>query len=41
MKCLTSHGVSCSGPDSANAIEVKQQVVVPTFFAGLFGLKAW
>jgi len=41
MKCLTSTGVSCSGPDSANAIEVKQQVVVPTFFAGLFGLKAW
>jgi Flp pilus assembly protein TadG len=41
LKCLTSTGVSCSGPDSANAIEVQQQVVVPTFFAGLFGLKTW
>lgn len=41
LKCLTSTGVSCSGPDSANAIEVEQQVVVPTYFAGLFGLRSW
>lgn len=41
LKCLKSIGVSCSGPDNANAIEVSQQAVVPTFFARLFGLGSW
>lgn len=41
LKCLTSTGVSCSGPDNANAIEVSQQAVVPTFFARLFGIGSW
>jgi hypothetical protein len=37
LKCLTSTGVPCSGPNSANAIVVKQQVTVPLIFGGLFG----
>lgn len=41
LKCLKTISVSCSGPDSANAIEVSQQAVVPTFFARLFGLSSW
>jgi Flp pilus assembly protein TadG len=41
LKCLRSTGVSCSGPDNANAIEVSQTAVVPTFFARLFGLSTW
>jgi Flp pilus assembly protein TadG len=41
LKCLTSIGVACTGPDNANAIEVSQQAVVPTFFARLFGLGSW
>jgi Flp pilus assembly protein TadG len=41
LKCLRSTGVSCSGPDNANAIEVSQTAVVPTFFARLFGLNNW
>jgi hypothetical protein len=30
---------SCTGPESANAIQVKQQALVPTFFAQVFGIK--
>ena len=30
---------SCSGPNTANAIQVKQQALVPTFFAQVFGIK--
>ncbi|MFZ0494087.1 MAG: pilus assembly protein TadG-related protein [Methylocella sp.] len=41
LKCLTSIGVSCSGPDSANAIEVKQNATVPLYFGEVLGLKAW
>jgi hypothetical protein len=41
MKCLQSTGVSCNGPDKANAIMVTQNAVVPTFFARLFGLSSW
>jgi len=41
LKCLNSTGVSCSGPDNANAIEVSQTAAVPTFFARLFGLSTW
>jgi Flp pilus assembly protein TadG len=41
LRCLSSTGVSCAGPDSANAIVVSQTAAVPTFFAGLFGLNSW
>jgi Flp pilus assembly protein TadG len=41
LKCLTSTGVSCTGPDSANAIEVKQQATVPLYFGEVLGLSAW
>src|ERR1700730_6617228 len=37
LKCLTTTGVSCGGPDSANAIVVKQQATVPLLLGGLFG----
>jgi Putative Tad-like Flp pilus-assembly len=37
LKCLTSTGVSCSGPNNANAIVVQQQATVPLIFGGLFG----
>jgi len=29
---------SCTGPQSANAIQVKEQAVIPTFFAQVFGV---
>lgn len=38
-KCLTSTGISCNGPDNANAIVVKQQATVPMFFAQILGVK--
>ena len=38
LKCLTTTGFSCSGSDNANAIVVKQQVTVPTFFARAVGI---
>lgn len=41
LKCLTSTSFDlpqCGGPDSANAIVVKQQVTVPLIFGGLFGM---
>ncbi len=38
LKCLTSIGVSCVGTDNANAIVVKQQTRVPTYFASLFNI---
>jgi len=38
LKCLTTTGVSCTGPDSANAIQVKQTASVPMFFASIFGV---
>jgi Flp pilus assembly protein TadG len=41
LKCLTSTGISCTGPDSTNAIQVKQQATVPLYFGGVLGLKAW
>lgn len=42
MKCLTTVtnlGVPCLAPNNANAIVVKEQAVVPTFFAQVFGIK--
>ena len=41
LKCLTSIHVSCSGPDSANAIVVRQNGVVPSFFAKVFGYQSF
>ena len=38
LKCLASTGVSCTGPDSANAIVVRQQATVPMAFAKVFGI---
>ena len=40
LKCLTSTGVSCSGPDSANAIVVKEQATVPLIFGNVFGMSS-
>lgn len=37
LRCLTSTGLPCTGPDAANAIVVKQQTDVPLFFAKIFG----
>jgi hypothetical protein len=41
LKCFTSTGLSCSGPDSANGIIVKQQAAVPMWFATIFGLNSF
>ena len=41
LKCLTSTGVTCvtvGSQTSANAIQVKQQAIVPMFFAQIFGV---
>jgi Putative Tad-like Flp pilus-assembly len=38
LKCLTSTGVSCTGPDSANAIQVKQQATLPLYFGQVLGM---
>ncbi|MCI0735238.1 MAG: hypothetical protein L0Y50_03015 [Beijerinckiaceae bacterium] len=37
LKCLEIAGVSCGGPDAANALVVKQEATVPLLFGGLFG----
>lgn len=36
-RCLTSIGVSCTGTPTANAVVVRQQAAVPTYFTRLFG----
>lgn len=41
LTCLKSTGISCSGPDAANAIVVKQQATVPLYFGEVLGLKSW
>jgi Flp pilus assembly protein TadG len=41
LLCLTSTGVTCTGPDSANAIRVSEQADIPTLFAGMFGISSW
>jgi Flp pilus assembly protein TadG len=41
LRCLTSTGISCSGPDSANAIVVQEQADVPLFFARVLGFNSW
>jgi len=41
LTCLTSIGISCTGPDSANAVQVKQQATVPLYFGKVLGIGAW
>jgi Flp pilus assembly protein TadG len=41
LKCFTTTGVSCSGPDSANAIVVVEQATVPLYFARVMGINSW
>ena len=41
LKCLStikSMGIGCTAPNYANAIQVKEQAVIPTFFARVFGM---
>jgi Flp pilus assembly protein TadG len=41
LKCLTTIknlGIACTAPNNANAVQVKEQAVVPTFFARIFGV---
>jgi Flp pilus assembly protein TadG len=41
LECLTTvanMGILCEGPNAANAIQVKEQATVPTFFARIFGI---
>ncbi len=40
MKCFTTTGVSCTGPDNSNGIVVKQTATVPMWFASILGLKS-
>jgi Flp pilus assembly protein TadG len=40
LKCFTSTGVTCTGSPSANAIQVKQQATVPTFFGNVIGVRS-
>lgn len=39
LSTLTSSGVPCVAPANANAIQVKQQAIVPTYFARIFGIQ--
>jgi len=38
LNAVQNLGVLCSGPNSANALIVKEQATVPTFFARIFGI---
>lgn len=41
LECLTTiakMGIACTAPNNANAIRVKEQAIVPTFFARIFGI---
>jgi hypothetical protein len=37
VECLTSLGAGCPAPAGGNAIQVKQQMTVPLYFARIFG----
>jgi hypothetical protein len=42
LKCLSTikaMGMACTAPNNANAIQVKEQAMIPTFFAGIFGIR--
>ena len=41
LKCFTTTGVPCTGPDSANAIVVVEQATVPLYFARVLGINTW
>jgi hypothetical protein len=41
LKCLNAikaMGISCIAPNNANAIQVKEQAIIPTFFARVLGI---
>ena len=41
LKCLNTiknMGIACTAPNNANAIQVKEQAIIPTFFARVFGI---
>ena len=38
LRCLSSTGVACDGSGSANALQVKQQAAVPTWFMRVMGI---
>jgi len=41
LECLTTvanMGMLCEGPNNVNAIQVKEQAIIPTFFAGVLGI---
>ena len=38
LKCFTSTGISCTGPDNSNGMVVKQTASVPMWFASIFGI---
>ena len=38
LKCLSSVGQSCTGPNAANAIQVQEQAVVNTWFSQIVGI---
>jgi hypothetical protein len=40
LTTLTNEGIACVAPANANAIQVKQQAVVSTYFVRIFGLKS-
>jgi Flp pilus assembly protein TadG len=40
LAALTSQSMPCVAPANANALVVKQQVAVKTYFAGLFGVRS-
>ena len=40
LKCFSSTGISCTGPDNANGIVVQQTATVPMWFASIFGLSS-
>lgn len=41
LKCLNTikaMGIACTAPNNANAIQVREQAIIPTFFAQVFGI---
>jgi Flp pilus assembly protein TadG len=39
LSTIANMGILCEGPNHANAIQVKEQAVIPTFFAQVLGIK--
>jgi Flp pilus assembly protein TadG len=40
LKCFTSTGISCTGPDNANGVVIQQTATVPMWFASIFGISS-